>query len=579
MSKQSKTKTEPAGGTAIAELPPSKPAPMHVQDIPIGFIYDNGTNARMASPEEHAQTRALAASMAELGLLEPIRVREASEPRPANGHKYLLVFGHRRLAAAKLLKWDHIQALVSHAGADYTAERAVENVQREDLNPIEMAIAVGELMDQATEVVRKEHGLIESDTPRADVADTIRKVAVDRVAKRVGKTAAWVRDRVFLGTLDKVTRGLVVEGRLPWEHARELAKIADPDKRAEVAQAAAIGGTGYRKREQPILLSELKAEVAKHIRSLAQVPWRLDVEFADAPACDVCPQNSKNQTGLFEDGRVQWGTSRFDHSTSTVPDAGVCLNAACYGRKSGAASRKITTACKKVTLTVNGVPKAEREKAAPAAIKGLQPDIIKPAAWTKAAKDHRDRFAGAAANKPKAASSSTPAKRAETPEAVAKRKLDEALGRWEADVLDDLNEEITRPETRALLYLLQNAKAFDGRFDLFTKPGKDTNVAIELLQACFTPTWENFQKLAKAERVQWLSVILQGPPLGTAQIVLATMGKTPKKAMPVLIDFMPKPPPAKEAKGKPAKKSKMSKASTGVATVPVHPANDPDGDE
>lgn len=559
-SKKSNVSTFPA----LSNIPPggnTAPTTMKVINIGVDDIEVTRDNHRRQEGEAYKEgIHELAASIAADGLQVPIKVWLKSDKTG------VLIYGHRRLDAVKLLKWQTVPA-IEGTEEEARAARVIENLQRLELNPIEESIAVADLMSEAELDERRNRGLSDTGAVSASVENEIRYKATQAVAQRLGRSVVWVRDRNFLGTLDKTTRELVIGGRLPMEHARELAKIADPDKRSELAGRASLGGKlherSYRKNEAPMLMRELRAEVAKHIRSLAQVAWPLDKEFAGAPACTNCPANSRNQTGLFEDGKVQWGTSTYDHSTSKEPEAGVCTNAACYGRKSGASSRAISTGAKRVTATVNGLPVKERgDKAVAAAVAQHQPAIVTPAAFKRAVKEHRERYAAAAKNKPKSGSSSAPAKRAKTAESVADDKHREAVRAWIDKVRTPLRRAIAkRPLVWLLLdYLTRTDLVDQAAGSEYRKVKADTKardrlaglvkVALRADSAAADQALAIETILAERLRDCWVEEY-QFDEAGVLEIILDEL--TPKRPKrPVLEDFLPKAKPeAKESK-KPA---------------------------
>lgn len=530
------------GGAATLELPTSSsPNSLRVEDVQISQIMTSGRNHRI----HEDGIEELAASMAVSGLEQPIKVRG----RSAVG--YELVFGHRRLAAAIKLGWKSIPAIVvdTEAPLKIADDRAIENLQRADLNPIEAALAVGEIMDEELAAARKRGGLADDQEPTADVADTLRQAALKRVSERIGKPIRWVRDHVFLGTLDKTTRELVVNGKLPWEHARELAKVADIEKRAEIAKRAAISGF----QDQPVTLSELRHLVAPHLRSLGSVHWKLDVEFAGAPACTACPQNSKNQTGLFEHhAPIVGGNGRFGGAAMKEPEAGVCLNAACFGRKSGLANRQMSNAAKKVQVTVSAAPKAEREKVQKTTVAKLAPAVVKPAAFAAAVKDKLESKA--------TAKSSAPTKtkpRAETPEIKAERAFDSARGEWLRHLDRQVDEALLKkPATLHLLCCIDRLK-HDGsaksikRIRALVEAACDPNRTDAFDLICKEPIdkhvqvyWDAFDSDFKEEMIQFIA---------------NRLGVKPKNPEPKLEDFLPKEKAEKPAK--PAKGKKPAKAS------------------
>ena len=327
----------------------------------------------------------LAASMSSVGLLQPIVVA----PTSVLGFRYVLIAGERRLRAARQLKWDKIPALVV-ADADDEVDlcratenlqrlcRATENLQRLDLNAIETALVVGQMLDDTTADILADQGA------EGDVKHTVlvaaQIAAVKRIAGRMGKPERWVRDQLFLHDLDKTTRQLVIDGRLPVRHARELAKMADPEERADLAKRCAAHAKGG---EYAWPFDLLKREVAKRYRTLSSVPWKLDAEFAGKPACTDCPQNSANKPGLFEHAAPAAGYSSFKE-----PAAGVCLNPGCFGAKSAAVTRAASTNAR-LTVSAAKVAKGKTPPDKPVKMP-TTPDFVQPAKFKAAVADRVD---------------------------------------------------------------------------------------------------------------------------------------------------------------------------------------------
>ena len=104
-------------------------------DIPIKNIDPNPFQARTGFDED--KIRELAESIASVGLLNPVLIR----PNPNNDDRYQLVHGERRLRACKVLDWENIPAMVKDLSDEDLIEiNLVENIQREDLNPIDEAL-------------------------------------------------------------------------------------------------------------------------------------------------------------------------------------------------------------------------------------------------------------------------------------------------------------------------------------------------------------------------------------------------------------------------------------------------------
>lgn len=323
------------------------------------------TDAELKIPE-------LAQSIATAGLQQPIRVV------PHNGDRYALVFGERRVRAARLLRHERISAVVVSQDASggetdrrVAEARAVENIQRVDPSPIGEAAAIADIFDikleerieqwrdsQEGATIPSKRAALE---PTVSAMAMLRAEAIARTADRVGKPVAWVRDRMFLAGFGSKARDLVSLGRLPLAHAKEIAKVADPRRRDELAERFAAGpaGTdaGYRHGEdRPGDIRVLRREVAKSMWSLSQAPWSLDQAFAGKPACEECPHNSRNAPGLFE-GKVLFADDpkradklgRFGGpSERPEPKSGICQKPDCYKEKNEEASRALSGTVSKV---------------------------------------------------------------------------------------------------------------------------------------------------------------------------------------------------------------------------------------
>jgi ParB family chromosome partitioning protein len=159
----------------------------------------------------------LAASIRAYGLLQPVVVREVGRQRG----QYVLVAGHRRLAALKLLAeryaredWRTVQAIIRPESEDDAyVLMLVENLHRQDLSPRE-----------------------ESDGLAKLVRD--RRWSTRRVAEAIGRSQPYVSRRLRVYE-DRVLRGLVLSQRLPVSVAEELLG-AEPSERADMARRAVL---------------------------------------------------------------------------------------------------------------------------------------------------------------------------------------------------------------------------------------------------------------------------------------------------------------------------------------------------
>ena len=167
---------------------------------------------------------ALAASIDAVGLLQPIVVRP-------DGDQYVLVAGERRLRAVRHLGHATVAAVIrddTDAATNLT-EALVENLQREDLNPLEEAAAYRELLE--------EYGLTH-----------------DEVGERVGKSRSAITNTVRLLGLPSPIQKYVASGELAAGHARALLGCDDTAYASHIAQRAVAEGWSVRRVEEAVRL-------------------------------------------------------------------------------------------------------------------------------------------------------------------------------------------------------------------------------------------------------------------------------------------------------------------------------------
>lgn len=173
------------------------------QDIDIVHIVPNPYQPRDRFDEE--ALTALAESISEVGMIQPIIVREASEG-------YEIIAGERRWRAAQRAGLRTIPTLVRSADDKGSLEAAVvENVHRQDLNALEEAAAYRQLMD--------DFGLTQ-----------------EEVASRVGRSRSAIANTVRLLNLGPSVQRLVVEGQLSAGHGRALLALEDDEARQALAE-------------------------------------------------------------------------------------------------------------------------------------------------------------------------------------------------------------------------------------------------------------------------------------------------------------------------------------------------------
>ncbi len=185
--------------------------------IPIDLIDPNPVQPRGAFPA--GKLEELAASIRAHGILQPLLVRP-------HGSRYQLVAGERRWRAARLAGLTEVPALVRDVPDERLLEiTLVENVQREDLNPIELA--------RALERMVLELGLTH-----------------EEIASRTGKDRSTISNLLRLLKLPEDVQQLLAEHRLSMGHARAIVGLPTADLQRQVAEKAASQGLSVRQVER-----------------------------------------------------------------------------------------------------------------------------------------------------------------------------------------------------------------------------------------------------------------------------------------------------------------------------------------
>jgi ParB family chromosome partitioning protein len=191
-----------AGGPLLLDIDLLDPSP-----------YQPRTRFPEAALEELAQ------SIRSSGIIQPLLVRKI-------GSRYQLIAGERRWRAAQRAQLLRVPVVLREVGDEQALELTlVENIQREDLNPIEQARAFHRLMEQF-------------------------HLTQDEVATRTGKDRATVANSVRLLTLNETFLEWIEEGKITAGHGRALLAIEDPKLRLDLAKKASRGKLTVRQVER-----------------------------------------------------------------------------------------------------------------------------------------------------------------------------------------------------------------------------------------------------------------------------------------------------------------------------------------
>lgn len=274
------------------------------RDLPLDLIDASPTNPRKTFDE--AGLRELGTSLAAVGQIHPILVRPV-------GDRYELVAGERRWRAAGLAGLATIRAEVRDIADDVVREmQLVENAGREDVHPLEEAIALDAIIRE------------DKRTP-------------EYLADRLGHSVRWVQRRLALLGLVEEARAWLRDGRLPIAHAQQLAAV-DPATQGRVlarySGAHACGLPSSR---------DFARSISFELHGLDAAPFDVaDPKLPGHGPCAKCPHRSDTQADLF----------------AGAPSHALCLDAACWDGKVAAVWERAVKAAPKRHLTVISEPGA-----------------------------------------------------------------------------------------------------------------------------------------------------------------------------------------------------------------------------
>jgi ParB family chromosome partitioning protein len=204
------------GLSAILSMAPKDDAE-ELRQLPVELISANPDQPRRSFDEEALM--ALADSIRTRGVIQPVLVK------PLVGGRYQLVAGERRWRAARIAELDTIPAIVrTHDTATSLEVALVENMAREDLNPVDEARACAALVEEL--------GLTRED-----------------VGLRVGRSRVAVSNLIRLLDLPDEALELIERGELTEGHGRALLLASEHDQRRKLARAAAAGRWSVRELE------------------------------------------------------------------------------------------------------------------------------------------------------------------------------------------------------------------------------------------------------------------------------------------------------------------------------------------
>jgi ParB family transcriptional regulator, chromosome partitioning protein len=206
------------GRGLAAILPESAEGGPELRELAVTEIEPNPDQPR--AKFDAAAIDALAGSMRSVGLLQPLIVR------PLEDGRYELVAGERRWRAAQKAGMDRVPAVIRTSPEDERLQAAlIENMVREDLNPVEEARACAALVDDLG-------------------------ISKEELARRVGRSRAAISNLIRLLDLPDPVLGLLERGELTEGHGRAILQVPDQERRARLAKEAAEEGWSVRDTER-----------------------------------------------------------------------------------------------------------------------------------------------------------------------------------------------------------------------------------------------------------------------------------------------------------------------------------------
>ena len=208
--------------------------------LKVNEIEPNKEQARKIFDEEAIEE--LSNSIKEYGVIQPIVVAKKE-------NYYEIIAGERRWRASKKAGLEKIPVIIKDDNIQRNKEISlIENIQREDLNPIEKARGIKQLMD--------EYNLTQQ-----------------RVAEILGKSRSAIANSVRILNLDERVINLALEGKLTEGHCRSLMAITDPDKQFEMAEQIIEMGNSVREVEKKV---KVRKKAPKKTEKYA--PIYIDIE-------------------------------------------------------------------------------------------------------------------------------------------------------------------------------------------------------------------------------------------------------------------------------------------------------------
>lgn len=225
-----------------------------INEVPLKQIYANPDQPRREFDEERLQE--LADSIREIGIIQPITLRKIKE------NEYQIIAGERRFRAATIANLETIPAYIRTADDENVMEMAlIENIQREDLNAMEVALACQNLLE-------------------------VYNMTQEQLSTRIGKKRATVANYIRLLRLPAEIQVALKNKLIDMGHARALLAIDDPIKQLALFHELRKYGYSVRKVEERVKqINEATDTIAKKATTSRK---SIDIKLTDLLGTSVC---------------------------------------------------------------------------------------------------------------------------------------------------------------------------------------------------------------------------------------------------------------------------------------------------
>jgi len=257
----------PTSGTAV----PTRALDGELAKLPVDLLQRGKYQPRLDMRPETLQE--LADSIKAQGVIQPIVVRPLGEPQAGQPRRYEIIAGERRWRAAQIAGLHEIPAVIRRVNDEAAVAMAlIENIQREDLNPLEEARALERLIK-------------EFDMTHLTAAEA------------VGRSRAAVSNLLRLLELGESVKALVENREIEMGHARALLALSNPRQQAEAA--AQVASKGLSVRETEALVKRLQSETTHEQAPASRDPnvRKLESDLSDKLGAKVQVQHAASGKG------------------------------------------------------------------------------------------------------------------------------------------------------------------------------------------------------------------------------------------------------------------------------------------